>query len=133
MRTILGIAPVEENAESGGLTVYGIKNCDTVRKARDWLEEHDVAYVFHDYKLAGVSTQQLEAWAVQVGWEKLLNKTGTTFRKLPDADKADLTEKRAIALMVAHPTLIRRPVLQMPQGLLVGFKPELYAAALGKN
>lgn len=133
MRNVLGIGPVKENTVSGGLTLYGIKNCDTVRKARNWLEGHDVAYIFHDYKLAGVTAQQLEAWAAQVGWEKLLNKAGTTFRKLPDADKADLTEKRAIALMVAHPTLIKRPVLETPQGLQVGFKPELYAAALGKN
>jgi arsenate reductase len=133
MRNVLGIGPVEENAMSGGLTLYGIKNCDTVRKARNWLEEHDVAYVFHDFKLAGVTAQQLEAWAAQVGWEKLLNRAGTTFRKLPDGDKADLTEKRAIALMVAHPTLIKRPVLETQQGLQVGFKPELYAAALGKS
>ena len=133
MRKALGICPVGENEVSGGLTLYGIKNCDTVRKARNWLEEHDVAYIFHDYKLAGVTEDKLAAWVAQVGWEKLLNKAGTTFRKLPDADKTDLTEKRAIALMVAHPTLIKRPVLEAPQGLQVGFKPELYAAALGKN
>ncbi|WP_408740861.1 ArsC family reductase [Acetobacter sp. LMG 32666] len=132
MRKALGICPVGENNVADGLTLYGIKNCDTVRKARNWLEEHDVAYIFHDYKLAGITEGKLVAWVAQVGWEKLLNKAGTTFRKLPDADKADLTEKRAIALMVAHPTLIKRPVLEMPQGLQVGFKPELYAAALGK-
>ena len=133
MRNVLGICPVEENAVSDGLTLYGIKNCDTVRKARNWLEEHDVAYIFHDYKLAGISEQKLEAWIAEVGWEKLLNKAGTTFRKLPDADKANLTAQRAVALMVAHPTLIKRPVLETPQGLQVGFKPEFYAAALGKN
>lgn len=133
MRAVLNIHPVEGEAMPEGLILYGIKNCDTVRKARNWLEEHDIAYIFHDYKLAGVSEQKLEAWVAQVGWEKLLNKAGTTFRKLPDADKADLTEKRAIALMVAHPTLIKRPVLETPQGLQVGFKPELYAAAFGKK
>lgn len=133
MRVILGILPVEDQGVPTCLTLYGIKNCDTVRKARNWLEEHDIAYIFHDYKLAGVTAQTLEEWAAQVGWEKLLNKAGTTFRKLPDADKTDLTEKRAIALMLAQPTLIKRPVLDTPQGLLVGFKPDLYAAALGKN
>ncbi len=131
MRDVLGISPVEEQSVPTCLTLYGIKNCDTVRKARNWLEEHDVAYVFHDYRLAGVSAPMLQAWVAQVGWEKLLNKAGTTFRKLPDSDKTDLTEKRAVALMLAQPTLIKRPVLETPQGLLVGFKPDHYAAALG--
>lgn len=133
MRKALGICPIDGTVESGALTLYGIKNCDTVRKARNWLEEHDVAYIFHDYKLAGVTGQKLEEWAAQVGWEKLLNKAGTTFKKLPDEDKADLSEQRAIALMVAHPTLIKRPVMETGQGLVVGFKPELYAGALSKN
>ncbi len=133
MRKVLGICPVGEKTVSDALTLYGIKNCDTVRKARNWLEEHNVAYIFHDYKLAGVSAQKLEEWGAQAGWEKLLNKAGTTFKKLPDADKTGLTEKRAVALMVAHPTLIKRPVLETHEGLLVGFKPELYAAAFGKG
>lgn len=131
MRQALDIQPGTQTDAPQGLTLYGIKNCDTVRKARNWLEEHDVAYIFHDYKLAGVTRQKLEDWVAQVGWEKLLNKAGTTFRKLPDADRADLTEKKAVALMLAHPTLIKRPVLEMPQGLLVGFKPDVYAQALG--
>lgn len=133
MRKALGIHPAEEKNVSDGMILYGIKNCDTVRKARNWLDEHDLAYIFHDYKLAGVTEQKLQAWVAQVGWEKLLNKAGTTFRKLSDADKTDLTEEKAIALMVAHPTLIKRPVLETPKGLLVGFKPELYASSVGKE
>src|ERR1043166_5441741 len=111
------------------LTLYGIKNCDTMKKARAWLDAHEVDYAFHDYKSAGIARGKLEGWAKQVGWETLLNKAGTTFRKLPDADKADLTEKKAIALMLAQPSLIKRPVLELPGGkLMVGFKPDLYAA-----
>lgn len=133
MRKVLGIEPAEDAVASGALTLYGIKNCDTVRKARNWLEAHDVAYIFHDYKLAGVTGQKLEEWVAQVGWEKLLNKAGATFKKLPDVDKTDLTEQRAIALMLANPTLIKRPVLEGVGGLVVGFKPELYAEALGRH
>lgn len=111
------------------VTMYGIKNCDTIKKARAWLEEHDVAYVFHDYKAAGIDTATLRGWAAQVGWEVLLNRAGTTFRALPDADKADLDEAKAIALMVAQPSMIKRPVLESGGPLLVGFKPDRYVAA----
>ena len=110
-------------------TVYGIKNCDTMKRARAWLNAHDVAYAFHDYKTSGIDKATLEAWAKDVGWETLLNRAGTTFRKLPDADKAGLTEKKAIALMLASPSMIKRPVLDACGELLVGFRPELYEKA----
>ena len=111
-------------------TIYGIKNCDTMKKARAWLDGHDVDYAFHDYKVAGVARGKLEGWAKQAGWETLLNQAGTTFRKLPDADKEGVTERKAILLMLAQPSIIKRPVLELPGGkLLVGFKPEAYAAA----
>jgi arsenate reductase len=112
------------------VTLYGIKNCDTMKKARAWLDAHDVAYAFHDYKVAGIDKAHLVRWAKVVGWETLLNRAGTTFRKLPDADKDGLTESRAIALMLAQPSMIKRPVLEQGTKLLVGFKPELYADAL---
>lgn len=113
------------------VTIYGIPNCDTMKKARAWLESHGVAYEFHDYKKAGIERKQLEAWSRQVGWETLLNRAGTTFRKLPDGDKQGLDEKKAIALMEAQPSLIKRPVLDLGGGrLLVGFKPEIYEEAL---
>jgi arsenate reductase len=112
-------------------TIYGIKACDTMQKARAWLAEHGVAYDFHDYKTQGVERARLEGWARQVGWEVLLNRSGTTFRKLPDADKVGLTEAKAIGLMLAQPSMIKRPVLETKGGLLVGFKPEVYAARLG--
>jgi arsenate reductase (glutaredoxin) len=111
------------------VTIYGIKNCDTMKKARAWLDAHKVAYEFHDYKAAGIDRAALEGWAAKVGWETLLNRAGTTFRALPDADKADLSEKKAIALMQAQPSMIKRPVLDQGGKLLVGFKPEQYAAA----
>ena len=112
------------------VTIYGIRNCDTMKKARAWLDGHGVDYAFHDYKVAGVARGKLEGWAKKAGWETLLNKAGTTFRKLPDADKEGVTGKKAIALMLAQPSLIRRPVLELSGGrLLVGFKPEAYAAA----
>ena len=114
------------------ITIYGIKNCDTMKKARAFLDERKVAYDFHDYKSAGIDRDRLEGWAKKAGWETLLNKAGTTFRKLPDKDKDGLTEKKAIALMLAQPSMIKRPVLELPRGkLLVGFKPDDYAAALG--
>lgn len=113
------------------ITIYGIKNCDTMKKARAWLDEHGVDYAFHDYKAAGIEREQLEAWAKKVGWERLLNRAGTTFKKLPDKDKNDLTEPKAIALMLAQPSLVKRPVLDLGRGgLLVGFKPEAYEEAL---
>jgi Spx/MgsR family transcriptional regulator len=109
-------------------TIYGIKNCDTMKKARAWLDKHGIAYDFHDYKAAGIDRGRIERWAKDVGWETLLNRAGTTFRKLPDADRENLTEKKAIALMLAQPSMIRRPVLELGGGkLLVGFKPDEYA------
>lgn len=108
-------------------TLYGIKNCDTMKKARAWLDGHKVAYLFHDYKVLGIDKKTLEAWTKDVGWETLLNRAGTTFRRLPDADKQSLNEKKAIALMLAQPSLIRRPVLDTGKTLLVGFNPEIYA------
>src|SRR5437764_11493519 len=113
------------------LTIYGIKNCDTMKKARAWLDQRGVEYTFHDYKAAGIERGKLEGWANKVGWETLLNKAGTTFRKLPDRQKESLTEKKAIALMLAQPSMIRRPVLELGgDKLLVGFKPEQYEAAV---
>ena len=104
--------------------IYGIKNCDTMKKARAWLDKKGVAYDFHDYKASGIDRARLEGWASKVGWEVLLNRAGTTFRKLPDGDKEGLTESKAIALMVAQPSMIKRPVLEGGGKLLVGFKPE---------
>ena len=99
------------------ITMFGIKNCDTIKKARAWLESHDVAYAFHDYKASGIDRQRIEDWSRQVGWETLLNRAGTTFRKLPDAEKSDLDERRAIALMMAQPSMIKRPVLDLGSSL----------------
>ena len=113
------------------ITIYGIKNCDTMKKARAWLDKHGVVYEFHDYKTAGIDRSRLEAWARAVGWETLLNRTGTTFRKLPDKDKASVTEKKALALMLDQPSMIKRPVLDVKGKLIVGFKPETYEQALG--
>jgi arsenate reductase len=113
------------------VTIYGIKNCDTMKKARAWLEAHGIAAAFHDYKVAGIDRAHLEAWVGVLGWEALLNRAGTTFRKLPEADREGLTEAKAVALMLAQPSMIKRPVLDVSGRLLVGFKPELYAAALG--
>jgi arsenate reductase len=114
------------------VTIYGIKNCDTMKKARAWLDKHGVDYAFHDYKTAGIDRARLEHWAKKVGWETLLNRAGTTFRKLPDKEKAGITPAKAIALMLKQPSMIKRPVLEAGAGkLLVGFKPELYAATFG--
>ncbi|MCB2109329.1 MAG: ArsC family reductase [Rhodobacteraceae bacterium] len=112
------------------ITLYGIKNCDTVKKARAWLDAHKVAYAFHDYKTAGIDAARLQAWCKELGWEALLNRAGTTFRKLPDADKQDLTEAKAIKLMLAQPSMIKRPVLDLGKTRVVGFKPEIYAGAV---
>ena len=112
------------------ITIYGIKNCDTMKKARGWLDGHGVAYRFHDYKAEGIDKARLAGWAKAVGWETLLNRAGTTFRKLDEADKEGLTEARAIALMLAQPSMIKRPVLDVGGQLVVGFKPELYEAAV---
>jgi Spx/MgsR family transcriptional regulator len=112
------------------LTLYGIPNCDTVKKARTWFVAQGLAYTFHDYKKAGADPVRLEDWCKTAGWEKLLNRAGTTFKKLPDADKEGLDETKAIALMAANPSCIKRPVVEHPGGLLVGFKPDEWAAAL---
>lgn len=111
-------------------TLYGIKNCDTVKKARAWLDAHGVAYDFHDYKSAGIDAARLRGWCDELGWETLLNRAGTTFRKLPDSDKAGLDEGKAVALMLAQPSMIKRPVLDLGGRRIAGFKPEIYAAAL---
>ncbi len=109
------------------ITIYGIKNCDTMKKARAWLEKHGVDYVFHDYKSAGIERERLARWEKKVGWETLLNRSGTTFRKLPETDKNGLDADKAMALMLREPAMIKRPVLELGGGkVLVGFKPELY-------
>jgi arsenate reductase (glutaredoxin) len=113
------------------LTLYGIPNCDTVKKARVWLDAHGVAFVFHDYKKAGIDRPRLEAWVGEHGWETVLNRAGTTFRALPEADKTGLDAARAVDLMLAQPSMIKRPVLDLGDRTLVGFRPEVYAAAIG--
>lgn len=112
------------------LCLYGIKACDTMKKARTWLDEHGQNYEFHDYKSAGIDRAHLEAWCNEHGWQTVLNRAGTTFRKLDDAAKADLDQARAIELMLAQPSMIKRPVLDLGNRTLIGFKPDLYAAAL---
>ena len=109
------------------ITIYGIKNCDTMKKARAWLDSHGVKYDFHDYKAEGIGKDKLKAWSDELGWEALLNRAGTTFRKLPDADKEGLTEKKALALMAEQPSMIKRPVLDLGKKRLVGFKEDVYA------
>ena len=113
------------------ITIYGIKNCDTMKKARAWLDKRGVDYAFHDYKTAGIDRERLERWSKKVGWETLLNRAGTTFRKLPDKDKEGLTATKAIALMLEQPSMIKRPVLDLGGKLVVGFKPETYKAEVG--
>ncbi|HEX5047113.1 MAG TPA: ArsC family reductase [Gammaproteobacteria bacterium] len=115
------------------LGLYGIKNCDTMKKARAWLDAHSVAYDFHDYKAEGVDRSRLERWSRVVGWETLLNRAGTTFRKLPDSRKNVRDEREAIALMIEQPSLIKRPVLERGATLLVGFSPDKYASALSEK
>nr|WP_122039984.1 ArsC family reductase [Asaia bogorensis] len=110
------------------VTIYGITTCDTVRKARRWLDAEGVAYRYHDLRKDGLSAEELASWVGAVGWEKLLNKSGMTFRKLPEADKQISTEALAMALMLAHPTVIKRPVLVRDGAVTLGFKLELYAA-----
>ena len=110
-------------------TIYGIKNCDTMKKARAWLDAHGVTYSFHDYKAEGIDRAKLEGWVKRAGWETLLNRAGTTFRKLPEKDKEGLTEKKAVVLMLAQPSTIKRPVLEAGRTLLVGFRPDDYAKA----
>ena len=118
-------------AKAKAVTIYGIKNCDTMKKARAWLDQHGVAYAFHDYKVAGIERAKLEGWAREVGWETLLNRAGRTFRLLPEKEQAGVTEKKAMALMLEQPSMIRRPVLEAPGGvLLVGFKLDEYESKL---
>jgi arsenate reductase (glutaredoxin) len=115
---------------SKSVTIYGIKSCDTMKKARAWLAAHAVPYVFHDYKVQGIDHGTLQAWARSVGWETLLNRAGTTYRKLSDASKADLDQRKAIALMLSQPSMIKRPVLEEDGRLIVGFTPETYSMRL---
>lgn len=116
-------------AKTGSVSIYGIKNCDTMKKARAWLDDNGVAFAFHDYKMEGIDKAALESWARQVGWETLLNRAGTTFRALPEAERVGVTEKKAIALMLAQPSMIKRPVLDIAGKLIVGFRPDVYAQA----
>lgn len=120
----------ETTNEISTLTLYGIKACDTMKKARAWLDAQGVAYRFHDYKSAGIDRAHLEKWCAEHGWQVVLNRAGTTFRKLDDTQKADLDQARAIKLMLAQPSMIKRPVLDLGERSLVGFKPDLYSAAL---
>lgn len=115
---------------AGTVTLYGIKNCDTMKKARAWLDAHGVAYHFHDYKTAGIDRATLSGWINRLGWEVLLNRSGTTFRKLPEAAREGLDRDKAVALMLEQPSMIKRPVLDLAGTLLVGFKPENYQRAL---
>ena len=112
------------------ITLYGIKNCDTMKKARAWLDGQGVAYAFHDYKLSGMDEARLRGWVAELGWEKLLNRAGTTFRTLPDADKQGLDADKAVALMLAQPSMIKRPVLDLGERRVVGFQPAEWAEAL---
>jgi arsenate reductase len=114
-----------------GVTLYGIPNCDTVKKARAWLDARGAAFAFHDYKKAGIEEARLRAWVEEFGWEKVLNRAGTTFRKLPEADRQGLDADRAVALMLAQPSMIKRPVLDAGGRRLVAFDPTAWAAALG--
>lgn len=114
------------------MILYGIPNCDTVKKARDWLDRAGIDYTFHDYKKNGIESAKLGRWCAAADWGTILNRAGTTFRKLSEGDRADLNEDKAIALMLAQPSMIKRPILEHERGLLVGFKPEQWAEALGK-
>jgi arsenate reductase (glutaredoxin) len=108
------------------VTIYGIKNCDTMKKALDWLKAREIAFAFHDYKTAGISQDRLSAWCANLGWQQVLNRAGTTFKKLDEADRADLDEAKAIRLMLASPSMIKRPVLDVNGTLVLGFRPETY-------
>ena len=113
------------------VTLYGIKACDTMKKARAWLDGHGVAYRFHDYKVSGIEAAVLRGWVEALGWEVVLNRAGTTFRGVPEAERTGLDAEGAIRLMVAQPSMIKRPVLEGAGPLIVGFKPEVYAARFG--
>lgn len=116
---------------NAAVTIHGIRNCDTMKKARAWLDARGIAYVFHDYKVSGVDRVRLAAWCEALGWERVLNRAGTTYRKLPESARDGLTQARAITLMLAQPSLIKRPVLELDGRLVLGFSPESYAAAFG--
>jgi len=109
-------------------TLHGIRNCDTMKKAWTWLDDHAVAYGFHDYKKQGIDLETLERWVKAVGWEVLLNRAGTTFKKLPDADKQGIDAAKAVDLMLSQPSMIKRPVLEIEGRLIIGFKPEIYGS-----
>lgn len=113
------------------VTLYGIPNCDTVKKGRSWLDGQGIAYNFHDYKKGGVDPEKLETWCAAKGWETILNRAGTTFKKLPDDSKSALDQVKAIALMQDQPSMIKRPVVEYADGILVGFKPAEWEAAFG--
>lgn len=115
---------------NNGLCLYGIKACGTMKKARTWLDQQGLSYTFHDYKSAGIDRAHLQAWCEEHGWQTVLNRAGTTFRKLDDAQKADLDQAKAIELMLAQPSMIKRPVLDLGDKTLIGFKPDTYAAEL---
>ena len=129
---IKGCHTTMSNSEQQSI-LYGIKNCSTIRKARDWLDAQGIDYQFHDYKSQGIETAKLSQWCQQFGWQKILNRAGTTFRRLTDADKTDLDQDKAIALMQRQPSMIKRPILELANGTLVGFSPESYAAAFAGN
>ena len=112
------------------IALYGIPNCDTVKKARAWLDAHGKAYTFHDYRKGGVDPERLRGWIARLGWETVLNRAGTTFRQLPEADKDGLDAQLAVALMLAHPSAIKRPILEFGDMLLAGFKPDTYLTSL---
>lgn len=112
------------------ITLYGIPGCDTVKKARTWLDQQGVAYAFHDYKKSGIDRAKLAGWVDKLGWDMVLNRAGTTFRKLPEAQRGDLDSDKAIVLMLGQPAMIKRPVVEYPGDLLVGFKPDAWAQAL---
>lgn len=115
------------------VTLYGIRNCDTMKKALSWLEAHEIPYAFHDYRVSGIDKGRLAAWCRELGWEKVLNKGSTTFRELPEADRQGLDERKAIALMLAQPTMIKRPVLDLGDRRILAFKPDVYEAAFSKR
>ena len=112
------------------VTLYGIPNCDTVKKARVWLDERGIAYAFHDYKKQGADAARIARWVDAAGWDRVLNRAGTTFRKLAEADKESLDPAKAVRVMTANPSAIRRPIVEHPGGLLVGFRPEVWETAL---
>lgn len=106
------------------LTIFGIKNCDTMKKAFAWLDEAGLAYTFHDYKKQGIDAKTLQRWEQQVGWEALLNRRGTTWRKLPANEQATICQSTALSLMEAQPSLIKRPVVEYEGGLMIGFNAD---------